>query len=67
MQLHPIYAGNFSCDGGSLFSVIPKLMWSKVYPADGNNFIKLTMRYLLVDTCEQKILIEAGNRHTSHY
>jgi len=60
MQLHPIYAGNFSCDGGSLFGVIPKVMWNKVYPADENNIIKLTMRCLLVDMDDRKILIEAG-------
>lgn len=60
MQVHTIYAGNFSCDGGSLFGVIPKAMWSKVYPVDENNITKLTMRCLLIDQGEQKILIEAG-------
>ena len=60
MQVHTIYAGNFSCDGGSLFGVIPKAMWSKVYSADENNITKLTMRCLLVDQGERKILIEAG-------
>ena len=60
MQLHAIHAGNFNCDGGSLFSVIPKQMWSKVYPADGNNITKLTLRCLLVDDGERRILIEAG-------
>lgn len=60
MQLHTIHAGNFSCDGGALFGVIPKPLWSKVYPADKNNVTKLTMRCLLVDQGERKILIEAG-------
>lgn len=60
MQIHQIYAGNFSCDGGSLFSVIPKAIWNKVYPADENNIVKLVMRCLLVDLGERKILIEAG-------
>jgi len=60
MQLHAIHAGHFSCDGGALFSVIPKPMWSKIYPADENNVTKLTLRCLLVDLGEQKILIEAG-------
>lgn len=60
MKLIPIHAGNFSCDGGSLFSVIPKALWSKVYPADENNVTKLTLRCLLVDLGERKILIEAG-------
>ncbi len=60
MKLIPISAGNFHCDGGALFSVIPKKLWAKVYPADKNNFTKLTLRCLLIDTGKQKILIEAG-------
>lgn len=60
MQLHPIHAGYFSCDGGSLFSVIPKAMWNKVYPANENNIAQLALRCLLIDLGEQKILVEAG-------
>ncbi len=60
MKLIPIFAGNFHCDGGALFSVIPKKLWKKVYPADKNNFTKLSLRCLLIDTGKQKILIEAG-------
>lgn len=60
MKLIPISAGNFHCDGGALFSVIPKKLWRKVYPADENNFTKLALRCLLIDTGYQKILIEAG-------
>ncbi len=60
MKLIPIHAGHFSCDGGALFSVIPKPLWSKVYPADKNNVTQLTLRCLLIDQSERKILIEAG-------
>ena len=60
MHLHPIHAGYFSCDGGSLFSVIPKAMWNKAYPANESNMVPLVMRCLLVDLGERKILIEAG-------
>ena len=60
MKLVPIYAGYFSCDGGALFGVIPKPLWSKAYPADANNVTKLTMRCLMVDIGEHRILIEAG-------
>jgi glyoxylase-like metal-dependent hydrolase (beta-lactamase superfamily II) len=60
VKLIPISAGNFHCDGGALFSVIPKKLWSKVYPADENNFTKLALRCLLVDLGEKKILIETG-------
>ncbi len=60
MQLFPIHAGHFSCDGGALFGVIPKPLWSKAYPCDANNVTQLTLRCLLVDLGKHKILIEAG-------
>lgn len=60
MKLIPISAGNFHCDGGALFGVIPKKLWNKVYPADADNFTQLSLRCLLVDSGERKILIETG-------
>lgn len=60
MKLIPISAGDFHCDGGALFGVIPKVLWSKVYPSNENNFTKLTLRCLLVDQGDKKILIETG-------
>jgi glyoxylase-like metal-dependent hydrolase (beta-lactamase superfamily II) len=60
MKLIPIHAGYFSCDGGALFGVIPKTLWSKAYPADRNNVTKLILRCLLVDSGERKILIDSG-------
>lgn len=60
MKLIPISAGHFHCDGGALFGVIPKVLWSKVYPADENNFTKLALRCLLADQGDRKILIETG-------
>lgn len=60
MKLIPISAGHFHCDGGALFGVIPKVLWSKVYASDENNFTKLALRCLLVEQEEQKIIIETG-------
>ena len=60
MKLIPISAGHFHCDGGALFGVIPKLLWSKVYPTDENNFTKLALRCLLIDQGDRKILVETG-------
>lgn len=69
MKLIPISAGHFHCDGGALFGVIPKVLWSKVYPANDNNFTQLTLRCLLVDQGDRKILIETGvgNHYTEKY
>ncbi len=60
MKLIPISAGTFHCDGGALFSVIPKKLWHKVYPANKDNFTPLALRCLLVETDDRKILIDAG-------
>jgi len=60
MKLHVIDCGNFMIDGGALFGVIPKTMWEKVYPADEKNRCNISMRSLLVDTGDRKILIDSG-------
>jgi glyoxylase-like metal-dependent hydrolase (beta-lactamase superfamily II) len=60
MKLIPISAGHFHCDGGALFGAVPKVLWSKVYPVNNSNFTQLTLRCLLVDQGERKILIETG-------
>jgi len=60
MKLTAIETGNIKLDGGAMFGVVPKSMWSKVYPSDENNRINLAMRCLLVETENRKILIDCG-------
>jgi len=60
MKLHSIETGNFKLDGGALFGVVPKSIWNKVYPADENNLCNLSMRCLLIETEDRKILIDTG-------
>lgn len=60
MKLHKIEAGTFHVDGGAAFGVVPKRVWQKRYPCDDDNFCKLAMRCLLIDTGEKCILIDTG-------
>jgi len=60
MKLYPIETGNFKLDGGAMFGVVPKVLWSKVYPADENNLCNWSMRCLLVVDGDRKILIDDG-------
>lgn len=47
-HLTPIDAGAFRLDGGAMFGVVPKTLWSKTIEADEKNRIPMVMRSLLV-------------------
>ena len=44
MKLYSVNAGYFKLDGGAMFGVVPKSIWSKTNPADEKNLCKLAMR-----------------------
>ncbi len=46
--LYTIETGRFRLDGGAMFGVVPKTLWSKSIPADDLNRIPMAMRCLLV-------------------
>jgi glyoxylase-like metal-dependent hydrolase (beta-lactamase superfamily II) len=60
MKLHVINTGNLKLDGGAMFGVVPKVMWSKLYPCDENNLCNWSMRCLLVEDGPRRILIDCG-------
>ena len=60
MNLYAINTGNLKLDGGAMFGVVPKVMWNKLYPADENNLCNWSMRCLLVETEDKRILIDCG-------
>ncbi len=51
---------SFRLDGGAMFGIIPKPMWSKVHPADAQNRIDLALRLLLIQNNGKNILIDTG-------
>ena len=60
MKLHTINTGLFKLDGGAMFGVVPKTIWSKTNPADENNLCTLAMRCLLIEDGDRIILIDTG-------
>jgi len=60
MNLHPIDTGFFKLDGGAMFGVVPKPLWSKHHPPDEKNLCTWAMRCLLVETDGHLILIDNG-------
>jgi glyoxylase-like metal-dependent hydrolase (beta-lactamase superfamily II) len=60
MKLQLFNIANFKVDGGAMFGVIPKALWSRVYASDENNLIVLSLRSLIVDTGSHVILVDTG-------
>ncbi|MGA1225834.1 MAG: MBL fold metallo-hydrolase [Tamlana sp.] len=60
MNLFPINAGNLKLDGGAMFGVVPKTIWSKTNPADADNMIELATRCLLIEDGNRLVLIDNG-------
>jgi glyoxylase-like metal-dependent hydrolase (beta-lactamase superfamily II) len=60
MKIYPIEAGNFKLDGGAMFGVVPRTIWSKTNPADSNNLIDIAARCMLIEEGNRLILIDTG-------
>jgi len=60
MKLHLFNIANFKVDGGAMFGVVPKVLWSRVYTSDERNLINLTLRSMVVETSGHVILIDTG-------
>lgn len=60
MKVSVIHAGNFKLDGGAMFGVVPKSMWSKLNPADENNMCTWALRCLLIEEGDTRLLIDTG-------
>jgi glyoxylase-like metal-dependent hydrolase (beta-lactamase superfamily II) len=58
--LKPIVTGNFRLDGGAMFGVVPRVLWEKTNPPDEKNRIQMTMRALLLQGKDRRILIDTG-------
>jgi glyoxylase-like metal-dependent hydrolase (beta-lactamase superfamily II) len=60
MKLHLFNISNFRTDGGAMFGVVPKVLWSRVYASDANNLIVLALRSMIVETAGHLILVDTG-------
>jgi glyoxylase-like metal-dependent hydrolase (beta-lactamase superfamily II) len=60
MKVSLFNISNFKVDGGAMFGVVPKALWSRGYLSDENNLITLTLQSLVVETDGHVILIDTG-------
>lgn len=55
-----IYPSTIKLDGGAMFGIIPKPLWSKKITPDEMNRIPMTMRVFIIKEKNKLILIDAG-------
>lgn len=73
MKIYSIDTGLFKLDGGAMFGVVPKSLWSRTNAADDNNLCTWAMRLLLIEDGKQLILVDTGigdkqsEKFFSHY
>ena len=60
MKISIIDSGRFKLDGGAMFGVVPKKLWSRLNPPDENNMCTWALRCLLIEKGDRKILIDTG-------
>jgi len=53
-------SGTFRLDGGAMYGIIPRPMWSKNSPPDEMNRINLALRLWLIKTPQKLILMDTG-------
>src|SRR5699024_4876601 len=61
-HLYTIETGRFRLDGGAMFGVVPKTLWSRQIQADEKNRIPMATRCLLItsENTERTYLIDNG-------
>lgn len=59
-RVSTLETGEFALDGGAMFGVIPKTLWSREHPADELNRIELALRTLLLVGDDRVILVDTG-------
>lgn len=60
MDFHIVDTGLFKLDGGAMFGVVPKSLWSRHVPSDDNNLCNWAARCLLIQDGNRLVLIDTG-------
>jgi glyoxylase-like metal-dependent hydrolase (beta-lactamase superfamily II) len=59
-ELSTVSGGRFWIDGGTMFGVVPRALWVRVFPTDEKNRIRQATNCVLVQTGKQTVLIDTG-------
>lgn len=60
MTVSWLNGGLTNLDGGSMFGVVPKMVWSKKYPANESNQIEMSTDPILIQVDGKNVIIDTG-------
>jgi glyoxylase-like metal-dependent hydrolase (beta-lactamase superfamily II) len=60
IRIHPLNDGFFAMDGGAMFGIVPKPLWSRDVPADERNRIPMSLHCPLAVDGREAILVDTG-------
>jgi glyoxylase-like metal-dependent hydrolase (beta-lactamase superfamily II) len=55
-----VLEGTFGLDGGSMFGIVPRPLWSRQHPPDAQGRITMALRPMLILGERRRILVDAG-------
>ncbi|MCZ6682694.1 MAG: MBL fold metallo-hydrolase [Planctomycetota bacterium] len=67
MRITLLDGGELWLDGGAMFGIIPKPLWSKKVEADDANRIPLSMTCFLLESGGKRVLVETGSGTIGKY
>lgn len=62
-KIYSVTTGLFGLDGGAMFGVVPKPLWSRTNPSDESNRIQMCTNSLVLINGGKKVLIDNGIGH----
>lgn len=60
MKIYWLDGGNTAPDGGAMFGVVPKPLWTKKYPCNENNQVELATDPILIQYKGKNIMVDSG-------
>ena len=61
IEVQVVSGGTFRLDGGGMFGVVPRPLWTRQFTPDERGRVELETNCLLVRTADELILVDTGN------
>ncbi len=59
-EIHSFVEQEFRLDGGTMFGVVPKVIWQRMVPANGNNLIPMKTNIFVLKAHGKTMIFDAG-------